>query len=230
MSPTNDDDNKWLYWMPEIYSDLFAPRIFHPLPPRDEALSLLKIYFRDFNSHIPLFHEPSFMPFFERQYSGDPYEGAGWWASINVALAISHRSKALGPHAPEEENKEAWYFLKNAMGVLTELTLRNNGLWGVQALLGMVRRRHFIGSGDRLCNANGLSRRCSFKEHQIPSQHFSWSQPPFAWPNPWDYTSQTPMALSWLLWSLNSEDVSSGLPIFLTRSAFSRGRLSNDNR
>jgi hypothetical protein len=39
---------------------------------------------------------------------------------------------------PHEEDKKAWLYLKNAMGVLTELTMRNTDLLSVQALLGMV--------------------------------------------------------------------------------------------
>lgn len=38
---------------------------------------------------------------------------------------------------PHEEDKRAWLYLKNAMGVLTELTMRNTDLLSVQALLGM---------------------------------------------------------------------------------------------
>ncbi|KAI1981659.1 hypothetical protein LOZ51_002362 [Ophidiomyces ophidiicola] len=132
------DDNKWIYWKPEIFSDIFARRVFKPLPPRDEALSLFRDYFENFNCVFPLFHEPTFMHLVERQYSRDPYEGSGWWASINVALAIAHRLRVMSNLAPQEEDKKAWLYLKNAMGVLTELTMRNTDLLSVQALLGMA--------------------------------------------------------------------------------------------
>ncbi|WEW60575.1 hypothetical protein PRK78_006062 [Emydomyces testavorans] len=132
------DDNKWIYWKPEIFSDIFARRVFKPLPPRDEALSLFRDYFENFNCVFPLFHEPTFMHLVERQYSRDPYEGSGWWASINVALAIAHRLRVMSNLVPQEEDKKAWLYLKNAMGVLTELTMRNADLLSVQALLGMA--------------------------------------------------------------------------------------------
>ncbi|EEP80649.1 conserved hypothetical protein [Uncinocarpus reesii 1704] len=132
------DDNKWIYWKPEIFSDIFARRVFKPLPPRDEALSLFRDYFENFNCVFPLFHEPTFMHLVERQYSRDPYEGSGWWASINVALAIAHRLRVMSNLVPQEEDKKAWLYLKNAMGVLTELTMRNTDLLSVQALLGMA--------------------------------------------------------------------------------------------
>lgn len=134
------DDNKWIYWKPEIFSDIFARRVFKPLPPREEALSLFRDYFENFNCVFPLFHEPTFMHLVEKQYSRDPYEGSGWWASINVALAISHRLRVMSNLVPQEEDKKAWLYLKNAMGVLTELTMRNADLLSVQALLGMVSR------------------------------------------------------------------------------------------
>ncbi|KAK2802615.1 hypothetical protein FQN51_004408 [Onygenales sp. PD_10] len=131
------DDNKWIYWKPEIFSDIFARRVFKPLPPKEEAMSLFKDYFENFNCLFPLFHEPTFMHLVERQYSRDPYEGSGWWASINVTLAIAHRLRVMSNLVPQEEDKKAWLYLKNAMGVLTELTMRNTDLLSVQALLGM---------------------------------------------------------------------------------------------
>ncbi|RAL06710.1 transcription factor atrR [Aspergillus homomorphus CBS 101889] len=131
------DDNKWMYWKPEIFSDIFARRVFKPLPPKEEAMSLFQDFFANFNCMFPLFHEPTFMHLVERQYSRDPYEGSGWWASINVVLAIAHRIRVMNNLVPQEEDKKAWLYLKNAMAVLTELTMRNTDLLSVQALLGM---------------------------------------------------------------------------------------------
>ncbi|KAE8148698.1 fungal-specific transcription factor domain-containing protein [Aspergillus avenaceus] len=131
------DDNKWMYWKPEIFSDIFARRVFKPLPAKEEAMSLFRDFFENFNCMFPLFHEPTFMHLVERQYSRDPYEGSGWWASINVVLAIAHRLRVMSNLVPQEEDKKAWLYLKNAMGVLTELTMRNTDLLSVQALLGM---------------------------------------------------------------------------------------------
>ncbi|KAJ5703428.1 transcriptional regulator family: Fungal Specific TF [Penicillium malachiteum] len=131
------DDNKWMYWKPEIFSDIFARRVFKPLPPKEEALSLFKDFFENFNCIFPLYHEATFMHLVDKQYSRDPYEGSGWWASINVVLAISHRLRVMSNLVPHEEDKKAWLYLKNAMGVLTELTMRNTDLLSVQALLGM---------------------------------------------------------------------------------------------
>ncbi|KAL8872840.1 MAG: hypothetical protein Q9174_001602 [Haloplaca sp. 1 TL-2023] len=132
------DDSKWVYWRPEIFSDMFARRTFMPLPPQNEALSLCKDYFENFNCMFPLFHEPTFMHLVNMQYSRSPYEGSGWWASFNIALAIAHRIRVMNNLVPQEDDNKAWMYLKNAMGVLTELTMRNLDLLSVQALLGMV--------------------------------------------------------------------------------------------
>ncbi|KAK2737248.1 hypothetical protein FQN57_000415 [Myotisia sp. PD_48] len=165
------DDNKWIYWKPEIFSDIFARRVFKPLPPKEEALSLLRDYFENFNCMFPLFHEPTFMHLVERQYSRDPYEGSGWWASINVALAIAHRLRIMSNLVPQEEDKKAWLYLKNAMGVLTELTMRNTDLLSVQALLGMALFLQgtpnpqpsffLVAAAIRLAHSIGLHKRCS---------------------------------------------------------------------
>ncbi|KAL9603261.1 MAG: hypothetical protein Q9219_001282 [cf. Caloplaca sp. 3 TL-2023] len=132
------DDTKWVYWRPEIFSDMFARRTFMPLPPKHEALSLCKDFFDNFNLMFPLFHEPTFMHLVHRQYSRQPYEGSGWWASFNITLAIAHRIRVMSNLVPQEEDNKAWMYLKNAMGVLTELTMRNLDLLSVQALLGMA--------------------------------------------------------------------------------------------
>jgi hypothetical protein len=132
------DDNKWIHWKPDVFRDIFARRVYKPLPPKHEALSLLKDYFENFNCMFPLFHEPTFMHLVDKHYSRDPYEGSGWWASLNVVLAIAHRLRVMSNLVPQDEDQKAWGYLKNAMAVQTELTIRNTDLLSVQALLGMV--------------------------------------------------------------------------------------------
>lgn len=74
----------------------------------------------------------------ELQYSTEPYHGSGWWASLNVTLAIAHRLRVMSNLVPQEEDDKAWGYLKNAMGVFPELMMRNTDLLSVQALLGMA--------------------------------------------------------------------------------------------
>ncbi|KAL2135080.1 hypothetical protein VTI74DRAFT_9896 [Chaetomium olivicolor] len=137
ISDVSIDDHKWTAWKPDVFGDLFRRTIFRDLPPKPEALSLLKDYFENFNCMFPLFHQPTFMHLVERQYSPDPYTGSGWWASLNVALAIAHRLRVMSNLVPQEEDDKAWAYMKNAMAVFSELTMRNTDLLSVQALLGM---------------------------------------------------------------------------------------------
>ena len=169
------DDNKWMYWKPEVFSDIFARRVFKPLPPKDEAVSLFRDFFENFNCMFPLFHEPTFMHLVERQYSRDPYEGSGWWASINVVLAIAHRLRVMSNLVPQDEDKKAWLYLKNAMGVLTELTMRNTDLLSVQALLGMVRLLFNVHPLLLSNYSNVVTSLFSSKEPRILNPHSFWS-------------------------------------------------------
>ncbi|KAJ6438482.1 fungal specific transcription factor [Purpureocillium lavendulum] len=138
ISEVSVDDHKWTNWKPEVFGDLFQRPVFRPLPPKPEAMSLLNDYFENFNCMFPLFHQPTFMHLVERQYSSDPYQGSGWWASLNCALAIAHRLRVMSNLVPQEEDDKAWAYLKNAMGVFSELAMRNTDLLSVQALLGMA--------------------------------------------------------------------------------------------
>ncbi|KAI6890118.1 hypothetical protein KC325_g108 [Hortaea werneckii] len=137
-SATSEDKQGWDHWKPEVFNDLFQRRVFKPLPERRECEALLKDYFEHFNQMFPLFHEPTFMHLVDRHYSENPYEGSGWWASLNVALAIAHRLRVMSNVVGSEEDETAWLYLKNAMAVMTELVMRNTDLLSVQALLGMA--------------------------------------------------------------------------------------------
>ncbi|KAG5771235.1 hypothetical protein H9Q72_002143 [Fusarium xylarioides] len=138
ISDISVDDHKWTNWKPEVFGDLFQRPIFRPLPPKPEALSLLQDFFDNFNCIFPLFHRPTFMHLVHLQYSSDPYQGSGWWASLNCALAIAHRLRVMSNLVPQDEDEKAWGHLKNAIGVFPELTMRNTDLLSVQALLGMA--------------------------------------------------------------------------------------------
>jgi hypothetical protein len=138
VSGVSMDDNKWNKWKPEVFIDLFQRPVYIQLPSKPEAMSLLKDYFENFNCMFPLFHQPTFMHLVEKQYSDDPYEGSGWWASLNVVFATAHRLRVMSKLVPQEEDNKAWAYMKNAMGVLSELMMRNTDLLSVQALLGMA--------------------------------------------------------------------------------------------
>ena len=74
----------------------------------------------------------------DKQYTDDPYRGSGWWASLNVALAIAYRIRVMKNLGRGDEESKGWAYFKNALAVQPELTLRNTDLLSVQALIGMV--------------------------------------------------------------------------------------------
>lgn len=137
-SATAGEKIGWDHWRPDVFNDLFSRRVYKSLPSRQECYALLKDYFENFNCMFPLFHEPTFMHLVDKHYGLDPYEGSGWWASLNVALAIAHRLRVMSNVVGQEEDDHAWGYLKNALAVFTELTMRNTDLLSVQALLGMA--------------------------------------------------------------------------------------------
>ncbi|KAI1006761.1 ABC-transporter-regulating transcription factor [Podosphaera aphanis] len=130
--------NKWMYWQPDMVSDIFQRRVFQELPSKEECLSLLKDYFESFNSTFPLFHKPTFIHLVNRQYSQNPYNGSGWWACLNIALAIAHRHRTFDSVDPKGEENMARGYLKNVTAVYSELTISSTDLLSVQALLGMA--------------------------------------------------------------------------------------------
>lgn len=73
----------------------------------------------------------------DRQYNSEPSGGSGWWASLNVALAIAYRMRVMKSQEPDCETK-SWAYFKNALAALPQLMLRNTDLLSVQALAGMV--------------------------------------------------------------------------------------------
>lgn len=121
----------------DVFDDIFKRRTYHALPPKAEAYALLREYFGTFNTCLPLYHEATFMAAFERHYALNPDEGPGSWASLNIVLAIAYRMQSTAEDCRSNTDK-AWMYAKNALASQTELSMRGNDLWSVQALLGMA--------------------------------------------------------------------------------------------
>ncbi|KAK9595800.1 transcription factor domain-containing protein [Aspergillus fumigatus Af293] len=131
-------DSPWDYWRPDVFHDVFASKVFKPLPPRAEVFSLLGDYFRTINRLFPLYHEASFMEMVEWQYTQQTCDDAARWASINIILALAYEYRYSNSLKPEKDKERAWLYYKNAISVFTELTLRRTDMLSVQALLGMA--------------------------------------------------------------------------------------------
>lgn len=132
-------DRPWDHWRPDVFHDLFASKVFKPLPPRAEVFSLLRDYFRTVNRLFPLYHEATFMRLVEWQYTQQTCDDAARWASINIILSLAYEYRFSNSLKPEKDRERAWLYFNNALSVFTELTFRRTDLLSVQALLGMVR-------------------------------------------------------------------------------------------
>jgi hypothetical protein len=62
-----------------------------PLPPKEEVVRLVEVFFHGYNRFLPLFDPPSFMSLVERQFSSEPDKRVGCWASLNTVIAIGIR-------------------------------------------------------------------------------------------------------------------------------------------
>ncbi|KAJ5602010.1 hypothetical protein N7510_011544 [Penicillium lagena] len=131
-------DTPWNHWRPDVFHDLFASKVFKPLPSRSEVFSLMKDFFRTANRLFPIYHEETFMRMVEWQYTQQTCDDAARWASINIILSLSYEYRLSNSMKPEKDREKAWLYFKNAVSVFTELTLRRTDLLSVQALLGMA--------------------------------------------------------------------------------------------
>ena len=129
---TSDDDK------PEHLVRSTQDRVDLRLPPPHKALSLIEEFFDKFNCVFPLFHQSSFMRLIEKHYTRERGDRPEFWAALNVALALAHRLRAMSSTVAPHEDAQAWGYLRNALHVVPELTLRNPNLLGVQAILGMA--------------------------------------------------------------------------------------------
>jgi hypothetical protein len=142
--------------------------VYVPLPPKEEVVRLVEVFFHGYNRFFPLFDPPSFMSLVERQFSSEPDKRVGWWASLNTVIAIGIR---LQGSDSRDTTGRAWGYMHNAFGVLTELTIRSPDLLSVQALLSLAvlmqgngdpqATAMLVGDALRLLNILGLQRKPS---------------------------------------------------------------------
>ena len=174
------DTSRLDYWRPDTFADIFPRTVIRRLPPKAEAVVLVDYFFRNFNPLFPLFHEPTFKYNLDRQYSSEPPENPGWWASLNVVFAISHRRmQVMNALTAPLDVQKAWDYIKNALAIVPELTFRNPDLLCVQALLGMAvfmqgtlnprPASYLVNTAIRLSHALGLHRYPSSSEKQLDS-------------------------------------------------------------
>ncbi|KAL3417084.1 fungal specific transcription factor domain-containing protein [Phlyctema vagabunda] len=107
----------------------------HPLPPMDKGNSLIEKSFQGFNHAFPIFDRESFL--FKYRSTESTINTAGWWACLNVVLALSHRFTGT-TITEKEQDQEAWGYFKNALAGSNQLMTMAPSIESVQALIGMA--------------------------------------------------------------------------------------------
>jgi hypothetical protein len=108
------------------------------LPPLNEALPLIHLYFASFNQVFPLFHEPSFMVLISERYLATGLEDPAWWGSINIVLSQGYSLRAMGPTRGPDDEQKSMIYLRNASIVGPQIMMWGADLLSLQALLGMA--------------------------------------------------------------------------------------------
>jgi len=123
-------------WLDFLSVGLKGP-VHASLPPKDEALRLVEVFFRCHNRFFPLYDYASFMTLAQQEFSGQPDKRVGWWASLHGVIAVGIRLQNPAD-TTRESTAQAWRYMHNALSVLTELMMRSNDLLSAQALLCMA--------------------------------------------------------------------------------------------
>ena len=53
--PQHLNNGRWMSWKEDVFSDIFHRRLFTPLPPKEEAVSMLESFFEAFNPYFRSF-------------------------------------------------------------------------------------------------------------------------------------------------------------------------------
>ncbi|KAL2075174.1 hypothetical protein VTL71DRAFT_116 [Oculimacula yallundae] len=123
-------------WNDRPVTDMFARKIFKPLPPKEEMLELISISLQGFNEAFPLFEEAFFI-----DKLNDPetsIQDPAFWAALNVILAMANRFRIAISTADELDESETWKYFQNALSVVNQIMLLPPSLLSIKALLGMA--------------------------------------------------------------------------------------------
>jgi len=134
---TADDGPKTMpSWNQNPMTDLFSRKIFRALPPKEDMLKLIHMSLKGFNGAFPLYDENTFVHKLDDLETS--IQDPGFWASLNVVLALAYRFRIVEKREGSLEEIDAWKFFQNALGVVDQLTLLPPSLLSTQALIGMA--------------------------------------------------------------------------------------------
>lgn len=105
------------------------------LPPLEHVLPIVKIFLKDFNAILPLFHDDTLLLLIHNFYNVPyPRRDPVAWAVINIVLALAHRNDLV---SSSNANLSVEY-LNKAESVLSSIMLGDIQLLNIQVLVGMV--------------------------------------------------------------------------------------------
>lgn len=175
MNATAQDSSKLFPSNNGVFGQLFENRKRNPMPPKAVTITLVTDFFVNFNNLFPLFHRPTFEYLLDKHFSDSPPVDSGWYASLNMVLAIacrlriSHPGQADDKISPWVGVERSWQYFQNAASVLSELLLKNSDLMTIQAILAMSLFMQgtanpqpsyiLIAAAVRLANSIGMHRR-----------------------------------------------------------------------
>ena len=154
-----------------------------PLPPLDEASTLLEHYFTTFNRFLPLFDEAALMSSFHDKHATLESCEAELWAAVNVIFALSHQLIAMHSGSTGFDHETtACGFLRNAISVVDELSIQTPTMLSAQALVGIAKVLHstsfpntatvYLAMASRHMYSLGMHRPCN--EASPGSESLEW--------------------------------------------------------
>jgi hypothetical protein len=108
------------------------------LPPLEEIVPIISEYFVNFNTVIPLFHQPTFMRMLHEWYSPNSRHDNAAWAAVNIVMAMAHRCMLRPGVDLIAQGEKVSHCLRNAQSIVSDLVTREEDLLGLQVLLGMI--------------------------------------------------------------------------------------------
>ncbi|KAH8889607.1 hypothetical protein GQ53DRAFT_722399 [Thozetella sp. PMI_491] len=110
------------------------------LPPLEDIMPTIDVYFETFNLAFPLFNQTTFMGLVTSWYGRNPKRSKVIWANVLVVIALGLQSHASNEPCPSHQKHGDWlgYCIRNAQSAMPELVLRDEDLLGIQAILALA--------------------------------------------------------------------------------------------
>ncbi|KAH8647759.1 fungal-specific transcription factor domain-containing protein [Xylariales sp. PMI_506] len=125
---------------PKLY---YGPSDEDPfLPPLEDIIPIIDLYFDTSNRVLPLFSQKGFMALVTGWYGRSQKRDKVIWANILAVIALGLQSQATSEQilSPSQIKDRDWldYCMRNAQSVIPELLVRDVDLLGIQTILALA--------------------------------------------------------------------------------------------